>query len=356
MATATTPLHDLHQELEAKMVPFAGYSMPIQYQGVIAEATAVRQSAGLFDVSHMARFAVSGPRAIQDLERITTNRVAKLEPGDGQYTLLTNPQGGVIDDLILYRTGTEAFILVANAANHRAVAEWLNAHAGSNTVCEDHTDSTFMLALQGPAAAEVLGEAVATALPPFGITQHEWFGVPLWLARSGYTGEDGFEIVGPAEAAEALWRRLMELGAVPAGLAARDALRVEAGLPLYGHELAADRNPYTAGLAPFIDPEKPFIGAEKIRAEREAGLSEKLMGIRLPNKRLLLPNSPVRVAGETVGIVTSGVYSVVRECGIGLAFVNSALKPGLACEVELRGQAQPAELHAKRFLPKRSIG
>jgi aminomethyltransferase len=340
------------------MVPFAGWDMPVQYDSVLAEARAVRDSAGMFDVSHMARLRLTGARVLEYLEWVTTNDVSRLADGAGQYSLLPNAQGGVVDDVIVYRESAEVFHMVVNAANHRKDLAHLAAENRFGVTIEDNTFATAMIAVQGPSAVEILArlstdpEAFRQA-PTFGLIRAAVADVGVIAARSGYTGEDGYELVCAADHAAKLWQALVAAGVKPCGLAARDTLRVEAGLPLYGHELNEDLSPLAAGLGWVISKTKEFLGSGPIQRARAEGTPRKLLGVRLPAKRLIPAGAQVRVDGKAVGEVTSGVVSVVLECGIGFAFVDSALKPGTACEVMIRDKPEAAILVGKRFLKDR---
>ncbi|MCW5942987.1 MAG: glycine cleavage system aminomethyltransferase GcvT [Fimbriimonadaceae bacterium] len=354
MADLTTPLHDAHVAFGARIVPFAGYLMPVQYAGVLAEAKAVREGAGMFDVSHMARLWFRGERVLEFLEWITTNDVAALADGRGQYSLLPNATGGVVDDIIVYRVAEGAFRMVVNAANHAKDVAWISSQNRFHVTVTDDTDATVMIAVQGPDATGVLakgatdGQALREA-PTFGIVETDIHGVPCFCMRSGYTGEDGYELVCAAERGIELWNALAAAGVVSCGLGARDLLRVEAGLPLYGHELNDDVNPISAGLGWVVGKEKAFIGCGPINEARTNGTPTKLQGVRLEGKRLPQPGMRVFVDGREVGVITSGVYSPILEAGIAFAFIASDVKLGTPATVEIRGKHEPATIVSKRF-------
>lgn len=354
MADLRTPLYDAHVAFGARIVPFAGYLMPVQYAGVLAEAKAVREGAGMFDVSHMARLWFRGERVVEFLEWITTNDVVTLTDGRGQYSMLPNPMGGVVDDIIVYRVADGVFRMVVNAANHEKDAAWIRSQNRFDVAMADDTDETVMIAVQGPRATDILTSiandgAALMAAPAFGIVETAVSGVPCFCMRSGYTGEDGYELVCPAERGIELWNALAAAGVAPCGLGARDLLRVEAGLPLYGHELGDDTNPISAGLGWVVGKQKSFIGSEPINAARAAGTATKLQGVRLEGKRLPMPGMKVFVEGREVGEVTSGVYSPILESGIAFAFVASEIKLGTPATVEIRGKHEPATIVSKRF-------
>lgn len=352
-----TPLHGSHVALGGKMVPFAGYDMPVQYQGIIAETLAVRNGAGMFDVSHMARLELRGERALEFVEWMTTNDVSKLGDGAGQYSLLPNDRGGCVDDIILYRVSGEFFRMVVNAANHAKDVSWLRAHNSFGVDIQDRTDETAMIAVQGPQAANLLAgissdpNALLSA-PLFGLVEAEIGGVRCLAPRSGYTGEDGFELISAAEDGPRLWEQLRSVGVVPCGLGARDTLRVEAGLPLYGHELSDDLSPIAAGLGWVISKTKPFLGSEAIAQARAEGTPRKIFGLLLDSKRLLQPEMPVWVAGSEVGLITSGVYSPTLGRSIAFALLDSSVALDSPCEVDVRGKLEPGKIVGKRFLKR----
>jgi len=349
-----TPLHAAHLREGARMVPYAGYEMPVQYSSILTEAKAVREGAGMFDVSHMARLRLTGPATLDLLEAILTNDVSRLTDGAGLYSLLPNKTGGCVDDVIVYRISETEYRMVVNAANHGQDVAWIQAENGGRTVLEDWTDATAMIAVQGPAAVETLAKL---ANNPDGLRQTQSMhtldvkisGITCFAARSGYTGEDGFELVCRADEADALWTALRSAGVIPCGLASRDILRVEAGLPLYGHELGADMNPLSAGVGWAISKTKSFNGSELILPGRTEGLPRKLLGISLEGRRVADPGAPVYSAGIEIGSVSSGVFSPMLQRGIALAFVDAERAPGEPVEVEIRGKREPGALVSRRF-------
>ncbi|MFN7172596.1 MAG: glycine cleavage system aminomethyltransferase GcvT [Fimbriimonadaceae bacterium] len=354
-----TPLYDAHLKANAKMVPFAGFSLPVQYTSVIKESEAVRNGAGMFDVSHMARLVLEGDRVLEYLEQITSNDVSKLVDGTGQYSLLTNLDGGVVDDIIVYRLSPADYRMVVNAANHDKDWAWMNEQNHFGVKLIDVTQETAMIAVQGPQAAEIIRSLFERpeeidAAGMFGVVQGELAGVPCFMARSGYTGEDGFEVICAAPVAERVWDALVENGVVLCGLGSRDVLRVEAGLPLYGHELGDDFSPIEAGLGWVVGKEKSFNGSDAIRAVQQSGPQRKLQGIKLGSKRIPQPGAAVVVENREVGTVSSGVYSPLLGCGIAFAFLDPEVKIGTDCTVEVRGTLEPAVVHAKRFFKRSS--
>ena len=352
-----TPLFDAHLALNARMVPFAGYEMPVQYTSILVESKAVREGAGMFDVSHMARLRFKGERVIEFLEWITSNDISKLEDGCGQYSLLPNSTGGCVDDIIVYRiTGTE-FAMVVNASNHAKDVAWIKSQNSFGVDISDETDGTAMIAVQGPTARIIIRglsdkPAEITKVGLFGIVNCSIAGVPCFAPCSGYTGEDGFELICPADHAEALWNALIDAGVAPCGLGSRDTLRVEAGLPLYGHELEDHLSPIAAGLGWVVSKTKQFIGSETINEARTNGTPTKLQGIRLDTKRLIAPGMKIYVGNEEVGEVSSGVVSPLLDTGLAFGFLKSEIKLGADCEIDVRGKREPGTVVSKRFFKR----
>lgn len=350
-----TPLHDAHLASGAKMVPFAGYEMPVQYTGgIIAESMAVREGAGMFDVSHMARLKFTGQRVHEYLEWVTANDISKLSDNEGQYSLLPNFLGGCVDDIIVYRINPTEFRMVVNAANHAKDVSWLKEQNSMGIEMEDYTDRTAMIAVQGPKAISILRGLCdrpgdLESAPAFGVVEGNYAGVTAFAARSGYTGEDGYELVCPAEHADTLWNALLAAGVVPCGLGSRDVLRVEAGLPLYGHELGDEMSPISAGLGWVISKSKSFIGSDIINRARSEGTPTKLQGVKLNSKRLPQPGMKVVQDGLEIGEVSSGIYSPTFGVGAAFAFLDAAVKQGTDCALDLRGKLEPATVVNKRF-------
>lgn len=349
-----TALYDRHIFHSGRMVPFAGFEMPVQYTGVLAEARAVRAGVGVFDVSHMGRLLLSGPDATADLRRLVTCEIADLEIGRGRYGLLLNESGGTVDDLIVFREADERWALVVNASNHAKDAAWIAEHLSPTTRTEDITARTVLIAVQGPAAASLLARIAAdpealVATPSFGMLATTLAGARVGATRSGYTGEDGFEIVAFAEDGPRLWERLVEEGATPCGLAARDALRVEAGLPLYGHELGEELSPLDAGLGWAIRKHGGHVGAEAIAARRATPGPRRLVGLKLAAKRLVPEGASVSFGDRIVGATTSGVVSPLLDTAIAMAFVDRDVPFGAEAAIELRGVPTLATVSDKRF-------
>ena len=329
------------------MVDFAGWRMPVQYAGVIEEHRAVRGAAGLFDVSHMGEIRVAGPGAEAALERLTPNSVARLRPGRAHYSALLTERGTYVDDLLVYRLSDEEFLLVVNAANAERDLAWLGERAGGAAEVTDVSAAYALLALQGPRAEEILRQLTATdlaGLKYYGFAAGEVDGRPALISRTGYTGEDGFELyVAPADAAD-LWRRLLAAGAghglVPAGLGARDTLRLEAAMALYGHELDDSTTPLEAALEWTVKWKKgDFLGRDALLAQRESGPDRRLAGFEISGRGIARQGSDVLVEGAAVGVVTSGTWSPTFEKAIGLAYVETgSAAPGREIELEVRGR------------------
>lgn len=357
-ALLRTPLFESHVALGGKIVPFAGYEMPVQYKGIIAESRAVREACGMFDVSHMARLWFRSARAQEFLENITTNDVSRLQDQRGEYSLLPNDRGGVVDDIILYRVADGVFRMVVNASNHQKDVHWMMSHNTLGVEMSDETKETAMIAVQGPKAIDVLASLSDHAdelrqNPPFGVTYAKFGGVDCFAARSGYTGEDGYELICDARYAMSVWTSLLNAGVVPCGLGSRDTLRVEAGLPLYGHELTDETNPISTGLGWVVGKTKTFIGSGPIQRAREEGTPQKLQGIRLDSKRLPMPGMGVFVDGRKVGELTSGVFSPLLDCGIGMGYIDSSVPLETRCEVDVRGKLEPGAIVNKRFYKRK---
>ena len=352
-----TPLYDAHVTLNARLVPFAGYEMPVQYASIIAESKAVREGAGMFDVSHMARLILKGDHVQEFLEKVTSNDISKLNPGFGQYSLLPNLTGGCVDDIIVYKISDTHFYMVVNASNHEKDVAWLNEQNTFGVTIEDETDATAMIAVQGPTARELIAslstdsEQIKKA-GLFELVSTSIAGVPCFAPCSGYTGEDGFELICPANHAEALWNALLNSGVAACGLGSRDTLRVEAGLPLYGHELEENLSPIAAGLGWVISKTKSFNGSETINDARANGTPRKLQGIKLGSKRLLAPGMKVFVNDTEIGEVSSGVVSPLLDTGIAFAFMDSNIALGTECSIEIRGKMEPGIVVSKRFFKR----
>ncbi len=349
-----SPLHDRHLALGARIVPFAGWEMPIQYAGILPEHDAVRRAVGVFDISHMGEFEVEGPGACAWLDGLLTNQVSALAIGEGHYTLLLNETGGVIDDLILYRSGEQRYFLVVNASRIDQDREWMLAHPTEGIVYRDRSAELGALAVQGPEAV-ALWEKIAPD-QPLPARNHIAEDGPLILCRTGYTGEDGFELFAPAEQIGEWWDRLLAAGAVPCGLGARDTLRLEKAFPLNGNDLDAVHTPLEAGLGYFVKLGKPggFIGQDPLQSQKQQGLPTRLCAIRLLDKAPPLRHGyPVLSANgtETLAELTSGSISPGLGLGIGLAYLPTAFsRPGTELLIAIRDRQFPAKVVVKPFV------
>jgi len=349
-----TPLHEEHLGLGAKMIPFAGFRMPVQYPtGIQAEHRAVREGAGLFDVSHMGEFEVKGPGALDLVQHVTVNDASGMVVGQAQYSALCREDGGVIDDLLVYRI-EDGFLLVVNAANREADLEWIRSHAIPFDVSvEDRSDAIALLALQGPRAEEILQPLVDVELEGvefYRFVHAKVSGVRGIVSRTGYTGEDGFELYLPSDSAAQVWRDLLQAGApvglIPVGLGARDSLRLEVGYPLYGNDLDLEHSALEAGLGWIVKLGKGvFLGREALARQKEEGLARRLVGIALDETGFPRPGYPVLVEGEEVGRVTSGTLSPTLGRGIALAYVPTEhASPGTELAIGVRGRELSASV------------
>jgi aminomethyltransferase len=359
-ALQRTPLFEAHKKLGARLVEFGGWEMPVQYGGIVEEHRAVREAAGVFDISHMGEFFIGGEHALAFLNGLLTNDAAKLAVGQGQYTLMLNEEGGVIDDLIVYRLHETEFLLVVNAAKIAEDHAWIKKNLAPGISFTDRSGDFSALALQGPRALEIARKFLGPAWPEpkrNEITSFSWNCQPILTARTGYTGEDGLEFFFANEIAENFFLALIEagqpLGLKPAGLGARDTLRLEACLPLNGHDLSAQRSPIAAGLGFFValDKEAVFPGKEILQREKSAGAKEVLVAFRLKEKGPPpRPHYPLYGGADLVGEVTSGAPSPTLGGGIGLAYVKAAVaKPGTVLDLEVRGARLAVEIVKKPF-------
>jgi aminomethyltransferase len=352
-----TPLFQQHQDLGAKIVPFAGWEMPVTYEGIREEHSAVRRHVGMFDVSHMGEVEVEGPEALVFLQRVLSNDVAKIEVGGAQYSCLCTEEGGVIDDLFVYRLGGDNYLIVTNASNHESDLAWLGRQSRDfGVIVRDVADRFAMLAVQGPHARKVLGSALGIDLPPrFHVSRVRLGGRPALACGTGYTGEDGVELLLDPEVAPRLWAELLDAGVVPCGLGARDTLRLEVNYPLHGNELTPQRNPVEAGLGWCCKEETRFIGAEAIARARAKGTAEQLVAFKIEGQGIPRQGNPVLHDGEEVGAVTSGTYSPSLEIGAGMAYVNSELaEVGTEIEIDVRGKHRSARIASRPLYSKRS--
>ncbi len=359
---ATTPVTSRHRELGAKLAPFAGFEMPIQYSGIRAEHQAVRERVGLFDVSHMGNLDVSGPGAAAFLDKLTLNHVAALEPGAVHYTAALNPQGGILDDLLINALPGGGYRVVINASNVGKIVSWMGQHAGSDVSLNNRSGETAILSLQGPAAARVADSVTGTdlsSLASFRGREVTWQGETFYASRTGYTGEDGFEFYPPAKATGALWDALLAAGKaegiLPVGLGARDTLRLEAGLSLYGHELSENTNPLEAGIGWVIAWDKgDFMGRAALEAVKQAGLPRKMVGLMLEETGIPREGCAVFEGDREVGRVTSGTLSPTLGKGIALAYVQSeCAERERRLAVDIRGSRKACTVVNRRFYQRK---
>ncbi|HXK13059.1 MAG TPA: glycine cleavage system aminomethyltransferase GcvT [Gaiellaceae bacterium] len=343
-----TPLYDRHVALGARMVPFAGWEMPVQYEGVIQEHRAVRTDAGVFDVSHMGEIEVEGPTARDLLQGLLSNDVDKLQAGDAQYTLLTNEDGGIIDDLILYRLDEHRFLIVANASNSDAVVRWLKEHELRGSDVRDVSDEYALLAVQGPNALAKLGLEPAKA---FTWAMGELDGVEVMINRTGYTGEEGVELGCMTDDAGELWDAIVARGITPAGLGARDTLRLEVCYPLHGNDIGPQWDAVSSGLSWACALDTEFTGVERLRAIKEQGPAQKLVPFVMTDKAIPRQGMSIEGGGE----VTSGTQSPMLDVGIGMGYVPAASSaPDTELVIDVRGKPRRANVSRKPLYKKAS--
>lgn len=346
-----TPLFDLQRAAGARIIPFAGWEMPVQYAGIVEEHRAVRERAGLFDVSHMGELWLRGPAALAVVAGLVTNDAARLPIGKALYTCACNAAGTILDDLIIYRVAAEEVLVVCNAGNRAKMAPHFARASAGRCDFADESDATALLALQGPRAAEVLralqAPATLTELPRFGVTRAELRGLPLLAARTGYTGEDGFELFVSAAQAPPLWSALLEAGAAlglsPIGLGARDTLRLEAALRLYGNDIDETTDPWEAGLGWTVKLEgRTFLGSEALLERKRRGLSRKLVGLEMIGRGIARHGYPVLHDGQPIGVVTSGSPCPTVGKNLALAYVPVA-QAGLGSPLAVEVRGKPVE-------------
>lgn len=361
-----TPFYDTHKNAGARLIDFGGFEMPVQYEGIKVEHAAVREAAGIFDVSHMGEVFVSGDGALRFLQYVTINDVTKLVPGKAQYSAMCMPDGGIVDDLIIYMMGTNDYMVVVNASNREKDVAWMRQHASSDVVIDDRSDSYALLALQGPKSAEILSKITDIDLSSIAY-YHFAIGTVagvdnVIVSATGYTGEPGFEIyfdIGSCDPAS-MWDAIMgagtNLGLKPCGLGARDTLRLEMGYALYGNDISDTTTPLEAGLGWITKLDKgDFVGREALLSQKEAGITRKLAGFVMEDEKAI-PRSHYIVRtpeGEQIGEVTSGTQSVTMSKGIGMAYVElSWSKPGQSIAIDIRGKLMPATVQKPPFVKK----
>jgi aminomethyltransferase len=349
-----TALHDWHVSHGGRMVDFAGWEMPIQYTSITEEHQAVRQRAGMFDIGHMGRLRFRGADACQLLDSLLTNNVAGLKVGQVRYSLICNEQGGILDDVLVYRLEEESYLLVVNASNRETIVSWIEQHqTGFDAAVADGTQESFMLALQGPRSIAILStqtEVDLAAMKYYTAVEEHVCGVRMTLSRTGYTGEDGFELTCAAVEGPRIWSEILtageESGLVPCGLGCRDTLRLEAAMPLYGHELNESIDPLTAGLSFAVKLNAAdFIGKSALQEIHDNPTGRRRVGLKLSGRRIAREGAELFAGDEPIGRVTSGTFSPTLEASIALGYVrDSHAAPGTAVEVDIRGRRESAEV------------
>ena len=355
-ALKRTSLHETHTSLQARMVPFAGWEMPVQYRSILAETRAVRTGCGLFDVSHMGRLHIHGPDADRLMDWVLTGSASTLRKGRARYAMICNEQGGIIDDTVFYRVAEDEYLLVCNASNHQYVRPWLEHWAKDNfpdVSIEDRTEDTAMIAFQGPLALPVLRRLCdpdPSTMRPFSSVQRTVVSVAATIGRTGYTGEDGFELIVAAGDAGHVWQRLMGEGAVACGLGARDVLRLEAGLALHGNDIDTITTPLEAGLERFVRLEKDFVGADALRRQKEKGLRKRLVGLAVHGRNIPREGHRILAQGAHIGMVTSGTFSPTldRNIAMGYVFIEFSAE-GQQLQVDIRGRLAESEIVSLPF-------
>ena len=356
MSLKSTPLHDRHVALGARMVEFGGWSMPVQYRpGIKREHMTVREAVGLFDVSHMGEVSIRGRNALAAVQRLITNDASTLQPGRAMYTVMCNPLGGIVDDCIVYQRREDDYLIIVNAGNIDKDREWMREAAGEKADVVDESEETALLAIQGPAARTVTNRIASVDLNPiarFSFTHCQVGGIAATVARTGYTGEDGFEISCAAGDAPRLWDALLAAGAgdgiLPIGLGARDTLRLEARLCLYGNDIDDETSPYEAGLGWVVKLDnKDCIGKDALLEQKKSGVNRKLVGFRMTGRGVARHGYPISAGPDSppVGRVTSGTTGITVGYAIGLGYVPIALaEAGSMLSIDCRGKAAPAEV------------
>ena len=355
-----TPLYSTHLQANARMVEFAGWDMPVQYQGVLEEHLAVREHAGIFDVSHMGEIEIRGPRALEVAQRLVTNDLSRCADGQAQYSALCNEKGGVIDDVIVYRLASDRLFVCVNATGREKDFDWMKSHAGAGAEVVQQSDEWAQVAIQGPEAVplvDFLCEPGCKDLAYYHFRANVTVaGVRgCIVARTGYTGEDGFEVFCPPAGAARVWTAMVEKGARPCGLGARDSLRLEVAFRLYGNDMDEEHTPLEAGLGWIVKLDKPggFVGSDALRKQKAEGLKRKLIGFKLTGKGIARAGYPALSQGTKVGEVTSGTMSPILKEPIGLAYVPAGLsKEGTPFDVEIRGKPVPAAVARTPFVTK----
>jgi len=356
-----TPLYETHVSLDAQIVPFVGWEMPIQYTGILAETRAVRSSAGIFDVSHMGRVDIRGPGAASFLDSLLSVNIPKIRIGRAKYNLICNESGGIIDDCIVYRREEERFLLIPNASNRPAVLEWIHKWSPGEpeVTIDDVTLNYGMIAYQGPNAVSALSELAQEDLVTmkiFSTKETNIDGIDVFLARTGYTGEDGVEMIVPWDSTARVWQLLMDQGATPTGLGARDVLRLEACLPLHGNDISLSTNPYEADLGRFVDPDREgYVAGASLRKARDEGTERKLVGFTMVERGIPRQGYAIKDGPKQIGEVTSGGHAPTLDMSIGLGYVPNKdyTAVGTRFQIDIRGRSVEAEVAETPFYSRR---
>ncbi len=346
-----SPLHEEHVRLGARFVDFAGWDMPVQYEGVLAEHEAVRSAAGVFDVSHLGRFRLEGPESTRLLQTLLCNDVGAVEPGRAQYTMALNQSGGIEDDIIVWRWEEDRYWVVPNGANEDKVRALFVSRADTRSTIEDLRESTVLFAVQGPAAPAAIETVLGRRPVRFCLFETTFAQHPVWVAGTGYTGEPGGEIAAPIDAAVELFGAFLAAGLTPAGLGSRDTLRLEMGYPLWGQDLDPQTTPLEAGLAWVVDWDHEFVGKEALQRQRDGGIPKEQIGFIMEGPQIARNGYPLR-SGETTGVVTSGNYSPTLKRGIGLGYLPPPLAADLRVEVQVRDSWLPVVRHDPPFIER----
>lgn len=358
---ARTPLYRLSKNLDARMTEFSGWEMPVQYTGITREHQAVRTAAGMFDISHMGKFRLRGRDVLAQLQSLVPSDLSRLQPGEAQYTVLLNHQAGIVDDLIFYyqgldQQGDQQWVAIVNAATTHKDKTWFLEHLDLQKLeFQDDSARYVLLAVQGPEAVaqlEAVVEADLSDIKPFGHLTATVLGQPGFLARTGYTGEDGFEVMVDPDTGVQLWQELLAMGVVPCGLGARDTLRLEAAMALYGQDIDDSTTPLEAGLGWLVhlDTKGEFSGRAILEQQKQSGVSRRLVGLQMPGRNIARHGYPILHEAKTVGVVTSGTLSPTLGTAIALAYVPTDLsKPGQTVDVEIRGKQFSGAIVKKPF-------
>ncbi len=366
ISSARTPLYPLAQQLKARFTEFGGWEMPVQFSGITSEHEAVRNKAGMFDISHMGKFTLQGHNLVLQLQNLVPSDLTRLQPGQAQYTVLLNPEAGIIDDIIFYyqgetTSGEQRGVLIVNAATTNKDKTWLLQNLDTNEInFQDLSPNKVLIAIQGPKAVEILQSLVEADLTPikaFGHLEATLLGKPAFLARTGYTGEDGFEVMVDPEIGVQLWENLVKLGVQPCGLGARDTLRLEAAMALYGQDIDDNTTPLEAGLGWLVhlDTKGEFIGRSVLEQQKTAGVKRRLVGIQMQGRNIARHGYPILSAGKVVGEVTSGTLSPTLGYPVALAYVPTELATiGQQLDVEIRAKTYPGVVVKRPFYRSKS--